>query len=154
MNDKQYKKTRRFFIIAIVLICIVISLLFMFISKPKDVVNNYYTGKDGTNGTTPIKGIDYNDGRDGIDSVSTSTIVQNKTTEVIKTIETQKIIEQVPIKGDTGEKGETGESGINGKQLLIKVDYNTCELKTKYEGDRIWQVIAQLPKPCEVENAK
>ncbi len=150
MNDKQYKKTRRFFVIAIVLICIVISLLFMFITKPKDVINNYYKGENGLNGKTPVKGIDY---VDGLNATSTNTIVQNNTTQVVKTIETQKVIEQVPIKGDTGDKGDKGDTGVAEKQLL-EVDYDTCKLKTKYESDDTWQTIAQLPKPCGVENAK
>lgn len=153
MNDKQYKKTKRLFIIAIVLICIVISLLFLFITKPKDVVNNYYKGENGLDGKTPIKGVDYADGKNGLNAVSTNTIVQNNTTEVVKTIETQKVIEQVPIKGDSGEKGDKGDAGVSEKQL-IKVDYETCKLKTKYESDDTWQTIAQLPKPCGVENAK
>lgn len=157
MNDKQYKKTKRLFIISIVLICIVISLLFIFITKPKDVVNNYYKGENGSNGIdgkTPIKGIDYVDGKNGINAVSTNTIVQNNTVETVKTTQTEKVIEQVPVKGDSGDVGAKGDTGPIGEKLLMKVDYDTCKLKTKYESDDTWQTIAQLQKPCEVENAK
>lgn len=156
MDNKQYHKLLAFFIIAVLLLGTVITLLVLMISKPKDVQVNNYVGKDGKsikgndgytpvlgvdyfNGFTPIKGVDYVDGKD---SISTNTIIE-------KQINTQTIVEKteyVPIKGDTGTQGE------NGRQLLVQVNYETCELQTKYEGDRIWQIIAQLPIPCEINH--
>lgn len=149
MDDKQYRRIRRFFAVAIILIGIVVILMVILINKPRDVNNFYYTGKTGASGQdgyTPKKGIDY---RDGVDSISTNTVVEKQITEVVN------VIEQIPIKGekgDTGEKGDKGDKGDSGDPILFDIDYNTCKLKTKYESDDNWQTIAQLPTPCEVSD--
>lgn len=142
MNNKQYHKILISFIISTILLGVVVYLLVLVLQKPKDVqVNNYVgqsiKGDKGDSGSQGIQGIS------GTNSVSTNTIIEKQTTKIINQIT------NVPVKGDTGEKGDKGD--ISPRQL-IRVDYTTCRLQTKYEDDDIWQNIAQLPKPCEVED--
>ena len=121
----------------------IVILLILVVNKPRDVqVNNIVgqkgdsgiDGKDGVPGRTPIKGVDYFDGKDSI-----STVIDHYTTErVIK-----KQIIETPVKGDKGDVGSP---------IIIYVDYQSCMLMSKYEGDTFGQELAQLPKPCEVEH--
>jgi len=94
---------------------------------PKDGKN----GKNGQDGYTPVLGKDYFNGingTDGKDSTSTNTT----------------IIKEVPLPGEKGDKGDTGP------KLEIRVDPDSCLLMTRYTGDDLWDVQAQLPKPCGV----
>jgi hypothetical protein len=91
---------------------------------------------DGKDGYTPIKGIDYFDGK------SIKGEKGDPGTNSVSTVET--IIKEIPI---TGEKGDNGLPGL---QLEIYVDPEYCILMTRYQGDDSWTLQAQLPKPCEV----
>jgi hypothetical protein len=90
----------------------------------------------GEDGRTPVLNKDYfvKDGKTpecyfepqqcrGQDSVSTHT---EKT-----------ILQEVPIAGKNGLMQET-------------IVDESCLLMTRYQGDTSWQILAQLPKPCEV----
>lgn len=145
MDNRQYHKLLAFFITAILILMTIVGLMIAILNKPKDIQINNYVGKDGQsikgdpgeNGYTPVKGVDY---FDGVDSVSTNTVIEKQV------FETMKELVFVPVKGDTGEAGEPSP------QLIVKVDYDTCQMKTMYEGDDLWKTIAQLPSPCEVSN--
>jgi len=117
----------------------------------------YFRGEDGY---TPVKNIDYFDGKDGVTTIVHETIT--KTIPIDQAIFNKSISEAVDIKignlnihnGNDGKDGKDGIDGENARQAIFRTNYETCELQMRYEGDRLWKILAQLPKPCEVENAK
>lgn len=134
MSKGQYKRLVFSIVFTILLLGVTIALLIAILDKPKDVVNRYYTGKDGANGQSIIGpiGLTGPQGLPGITGKDGQTVTNNITTNI-------------PI---PGPKGDTGNQGVAGNQLVIKVDPVTCKLLSKYDGDDYWNTLAQLPIPC------
>lgn len=137
------------FIASIALIIIVGILLAVNCFKQpqqKTIVNNY-VGKSAYNVAvdngfigTEQDWLNSLKGANGKDSISTNTIVKKETT-----IEHETVV-QVPVNGKDGKDGESQ------RQIIIEVDPETCMLRSKYDGDRTWNDLAQLPTPCGVAN--
>lgn len=144
MNNGQYKRLIFSIIFAIILLGVTIVLLIAVLDKPKDVVVQYYTGQNGKDGQSIIgqqgmqglQGVVGVSGKDGVDGTNAQTVIQTNTLNV-------------PIPGPQGSQGDQGPAS---PQLLVKVDYITCKLLTKYDGDDFWNTLAQLPKPCAIED--
>lgn len=137
MNNRQYKRLITAILFILALLGVTIVLLFAVLNKPKDVQVNNYVGKNGTNGVVGAQGLSGIQGIQGVAGKDGQTVVNNYTTNV-----------PVP-----GAQGEPGAAGSPNPQILIEVDPVTCKLLTKYDGDDIWNFLAQLPKPCvEVGN--
>lgn len=141
MNNQ--KNNRGFTILWFSLLLVILFQIFLLLKSQKPPVINNYVGKKGDTGQSIIGptgvpgvrgltgiGLQGPDGSDG------STTIINNTTNV-------------PVAGPAGEKGDEGKPGTDGAQLLIRVITESCQLQTKYEGDDVWQFLAQLPKPCE-----
>ena len=93
--------------------------------NPSKVI--YVQAKDGK---TPVKGIDYFDGKNGINSVSFS-------------IETT-IIKEVPLIGEKGADGKNGSDGLNGKDApyqSIRINPDTGDLESKTSDQRGWDIL-------------
>lgn len=87
-------------------------------------------GINGINGYTPVFGIDYFNGKDGIDSVSTTTTIIEKT------------IEQVPVNGIDGTDGLT-------PMIRCNTEKNRWEYRYyDYDG---WQVLNNEIVKCTIE---
>jgi hypothetical protein len=121
---------------------------FLVLNKPKDIQINNYVGRNGKDGVS-IQGIQGERGLSGVQGI-------------------QGIPGQ-SIKGDKGEPGKDGKTeiitiyqpietqlipGPRGVSQTFKVDPESCILMSKYENDRFWKEIAQLPKPCEVKDVE
>lgn len=137
MSGRQYRHLTILIASAIILLSVAIVLLFVVLNKPRDIeIRNYVgiNGKDGISITGPqgIPGLSIQ-GAPGVDG---KTIINTVTNNI-----------SVP-----GEKGDTGATGAPSPQLLVKVDPVTCKLLSKYDGDDIWKILAQLPKPCTEES--
>lgn len=92
-------------------------------------------GIDGKDGYTPIKGVDYIDGNDGRDSLSTTTIVK------------EPIYTNIPIPGPKGEKGDKGEQGSPGQTIVLRINPITLLSECRFLGDIDWQSLDE----CGVE---
>lgn len=127
-------------------------------SRITDVVRSaYHLGRDGKDGYTPIKNVDYFDGRDGLngqDGVNTTVHDYTQTT--------------ITLSGTNGEKGDTGKSayeiwldlGNTGTEQdfidsLKQVNYPDFRCNTvknrweiKYPGDETWQILNGEVVPC------
>lgn len=147
MTDKQYKKMKwAFTLLCFLMLSVIVSLLLL-LSKPQRAsqINNFIgqrgesgqsiVGPQGPIGAQGLAGI----GLQGSTGDNGSTTIINNTTNT-------------PVPGPQGEKGDPGVAGADGRQLLLKVDPTTCQLESKYDGDDFWQIIAQLPTPCEAPN--
>ena len=140
-------------VFAIALLATAVGLLIILVTKPKEIENHYFLGKDGQSIIGPVgpqgpagdnaftivkgeaeKGEKGDQGQPGKDGVNAETIINNITTNV-----------PVP--------GETGPAGAASPTLRLRIDYTKCIIYTQYEGDDAWQAIAQLPKPCEIEES-
>lgn len=86
---------------------------------------------------TPVKGVDYFDGRDG----------QNGTDGV----------NGESIKGDTGAPGKDGVNGKDGKDgndalpIIVRCNTKKNRWETKYAGDSVWQVMNDEVIKCTIE---
>lgn len=143
------KHNRGFTILWFSLLLVILFQIFLLLRSEKaPVINNYIAkkgeagqsiigpqGPSGAQGLSGLQGVVGPAGTPGKDGVTT---VINNTTNI-------------PVSGPQGEKGAQGVPGKSGKQLQIMVDPETCQLQSKYVTDDFWQVIAQLPKPCEAE---
>jgi len=95
------------------------------------------TPKDGY---TPVKGIDYFDGKKG-----------DKGDNAISTFETETIIEQVPLPGSTGDKGEKGDSGQNGATPLLRCNADRNRWEVRYGVDEKWRLLNNETVACTVK---
>jgi hypothetical protein len=120
-------------VMVLTLLIIAVGLLVLSINKPKDVEIYNYVGKDGKNGQSII-------GPQGLIGPSGESIVGPAGKDGGTTV--NNITTNIPVVGPVGEASP---------KLFVSVDIN-CLLKSRYEGDDLWQVLAQLPKPCEVGN--
>ena len=90
----------------------------------------YVQAKDGY---TPVKGIDYFDGAQGINAMSYNV--------------TNKIIKEVPLAGTTGNNGNDGlpgKDGTDGKDAPIqelRVNSSTGDLESKLTSDSFWTTL-------------
>lgn len=85
------------------------------------------SGKDGQNGYTPIKGVDYfdgQDGRNGENALSVTTL--------------QPVYTNVPVQGPEGPEGPQGKPG---KTIIIRTNPETKAEECRYLGDIQWQAI-------------
>lgn len=96
-------------------------------------------------GNTPVKGVDYFDGKtpacyyedsqcrgaDGKDSVSTHT----ETT----------VIQEVPI------NGKNGNDGVDGKTPILRCNVQKNRWEVSYIGDNVWQILNGTPVPCTIK---
>lgn len=145
MNDKW--KRRWLYIIAIAIFIIVVagaSALSVWTANIKRLIANNkpiqttviqkFDGKEGPKGKDGLSiiGPKGDAGKDGINALSTHT----ETT----------IIREVQLPAEKGDKGDNGEDAA---RQVTMVDYETCELLTRYENESTWTILAQLPKPCE-----
>lgn len=147
MNEKQERRLKQAFTVLWFLMLIVILALLYLLFKPQQppTITNYI-GQKGPSGSpglsvvgpTGLQGASIvgPQGIPGTNSVSTNTI------------ELQPIIQNTPVPGPKGDKGDTGTPGT---QIIINVDPATCQLRSKYLGDDDYQILAQLPVPCEVQ---
>lgn len=86
-----------------------------------------YESKDGY---TPVKGIDYTDGKNGINAVSYS---YEKT-----------IVKEVPLIGEKGEKGNDGKDGrdgIDAPTQQIRVNPDNFNIQTKLSNWDMWSTL-------------
>jgi len=100
--------------------------------EPSKIV--YVQAKDGK---TPVKGIDYFDGKNGINAVSFSV--------------TTTIVKDIPLLGERGEAGKDGRDGIDAPYQDIRINTETGDLESKLSSDRTWNVLiscSQLQVGC------
>lgn len=80
----------------------------------------------GVDGKTPVKGIDYFDGKDGAKGEKGEAGVNGAEGKQGE-------------KGDTGEKGENGTDGVDGKTPQIRCNVNKNVWQVRYSDDDLWQ---------------
>lgn len=96
-------------------------------------------GKDGKDGYTPIKGVDYFDGKD---SVSTHTI--------------ETIIKEVAVKGEDGADGYTPVKGVDyddGLTPIIRCNESKDRWERRFSGSPSWTAILNednQPARCKI----
>lgn len=96
--------------------------------NPNKIV--YVQAKDGK---TPVKGVDYFDGANGLNAVSFSI--------------TNNIVKEVPLIGEKGADGVNGKDGANGKDgqtQQIRINPDTGDLENKYSDWWVWNILI----PC------
>lgn len=93
--------------------------------------------KEPKDGYTPIKGVDYFDGNNGKDSLSTHTV---ETETITKEVHTQKeVLTQVPV------NGKDGYTPI----LQCNTIKNRWEFKNN--ADERWQILNGEPVKCTID---
>lgn len=92
------------------------------INIPKQI-----NGIDGHDGITPVKGIDYFDGKNGKDSISTHT--------------KETLIKEVPV---------NGKDGINAPIPIIQCNVEKNRWEFKYIGDSHWRILNGTATKCTV----
>lgn len=151
MNDQQYKKIMRLFTVAWFSVLFVLLILILLSSRGEAKMRQYIDEKIQTvslqqakvleslpeprDGYTPIKGVDYFDGRSGTNGTNTTSIHTEKTI-------VEHTIEQVPIKGE------------DGRTLEVQVNPLTNDFEKRYVGDEFWQILIPCEKlltTCEVK---
>lgn len=88
-------------------------------------------------GYTPIKGVDYYDGKDGQDGKDS---VSNHTETTI--------IKEVPLKGIDGIDGKDGE---NGKTPDIQCNPKKNRWEVRYNKEDQWKILGESPVKCTLE---
>jgi hypothetical protein len=114
-------------------------------------------GEKGDDGYTPIKGIDYFDGKDG-----KSLEFHWNGTQLGIRIEGETTYQYVNLKGDKGEKGEDGEQGIQGLAgKNLEFNWNGTQLGVRQEGQSSYQYVnlkgdtgekGEKGEPGDIEN--
>lgn len=90
--------------------------------------------EDGRNGTDGKNGNHGNNGLNG--SNGSNATAEQIATAVAEYMKLNPVTTLVGAKGDKGERQET------------TIDYETCELLSKYSNQDVWTIIAKLPMPC------
>lgn len=90
-------------------------------------------GINGINGYTPIFGVDYFNGKDGKDSVSTTTTIIEKT------------IEQVTV------NGIDGINGTNGLTPMIRCNTTKNRWEYRYDVNDGWQALNDEIVKCTID---
>lgn len=80
-------------------------------------------------GYTPIKGIDYTDGKKGDKGEAGRNGTDSKSTD---TVEKETVIKEVPV---------NGKDGIDGKTIILRCNALRNRWETSYIGDTTWSVI-------------
>jgi len=104
-------------------------------------------GKDGKDGYTPVKGIDYFDGVNGYTPIKNVDYFDGYTP--VKGVDYFDGRDGQSIKGDKGDKGDQGEHGRT-PSIRCNVELNQWEVK--YEGDEDWTILGEEPVKCTVED--
>lgn len=94
--------------------------------------------KNGKDGYTPIKGIDYIDGKDGITPIKGKDYFDGKDGS-----------DGIGQKGDPGEKGKDGSNGLT-PELRCNTQKNRWEVK--YESSESWRVLGEEPVRCTIDS--
>lgn len=142
MTDKQYKRVMRAFLGLLLAMVLLTLVIIWSLHQKSPQVNNYITSK-GIKGETG-QSIVGPQGLQGL-SVAGPQGLPGASSVSNNTVSLQPIYTNVPVPGEKGAKGDPSPLQI------ITVDLETCQLKSKFEGDDLWQILAQLPKPCEVQ---
>lgn len=103
------------------------------LKKSVDAKTNKIVVYNGKDGETPVKGVDYFDGANGINAMS-------------YTVNTT-VVKEVPLIGRPGSDGKDGKDGENGKDAPIqelRVNSFTGDVETKLSSDVFWRVMI----PC------
>lgn len=90
-------------------------------------------------GRTPVKGVDYFDGKDGKDGTDGADGKDSVSTHVI---EQQTVIKEIPINGKDGVDGRTPELSCNERE-------NRWEIR--YFGDTRWKLLNGKIIKCTTE---
>lgn len=105
-------------------------------------------GKAGADGYTPVKGVDYFDGKDGQDGTNGRDGQQGlQGVQGLQGI--QGTQGEKGDKGDTGAKGEAGESG---KTPEIRCNTVRNQWEVRYSEEENWTVLGESPSPCRTNN--
>lgn len=126
----------------LVSILIVLALVIIFIQLQQsgaiDIkVNNAISGVsmkngvDGKDGYTPVKGVDYFDGKNSISTYTTETVVK-----------------EVAINGKDGVDGKNGNDGLT-PELRCNIEKNRWEVR--YSQESIYEVLNGEPVRCTIE---
>lgn len=151
MDDQDYRRMKRLFVLWSIVAFLILAALTFFVnyrlnkiqrSIPVQPVTILERGQDGNDGYTPVKDLDYFDGRDGRngkDSISTHTILEQPT------------YTNVPVagpRGDTGPEGPEGPEGPQGQQgnagyVVFIREVSPGVFECQFAGDSAWQPISE-----------
>lgn len=142
MDNRKHNKG--FTILWFSLLLVILFQLFLLFRSQKPPVINNYVGKKGDTGQSIVGPQGYS-GVQGLTGIGLQGVPGPAGTDGTTTIINNTTNIPVP-----GPKGDQGDIGTPGRRQILQVTQD-CVLQSQYEGDDLWQVIAQLPKPCEAE---
>lgn len=153
--EQELKRLRR---IITVLSVLVLVLMFgtiiwgsLEISRLKSVIaaipsQETIQPRAGVDGYTPIKGVDYFDGKDGADSLSTRTIIEQPIYTNVSVGPTEEQVAQAITDYCTAREncvGEEGARGPIGRTIFLRLNTLLGVEQCRYAGDDSWLPIEE-----------